>query len=733
MINLFVTSAQHIASIALILLLATLPAAAQDPAPAESTPAPGLFNTVAINQWSSITRHAGSYPDLQLIWQKVEAATDVFGIWPHPLLPARAWVATGAGLLVTEDAGRTFKPLPEGSAEKIGAVTDIAFPLDSTDVCFVATKRKGIWTSGDNGKTFKQIGSKATGLAGDSVQFLDIYSGDLTGRTILACHGDSAPGLSRSTDGGQTWSVLHKEYHVFRAYTARAASEGIYVAASKAADPDVQGLYRMPSFTEPWQEMVRDVVCTGFTSPIMGDSSVLASTAERGLLRIARGGGVVKRIGPADIDSWAGIGATWGPTADSQIVFAFDPKTMGMAAWTMSSEGEGQELLDKVPFSDPPIAHSKGLYTNAIVREGAQLRASADGAVFYASINSMLYRAARGGNGVRIVEASIKPAVNRFDPMSQQNSLDQVRDALAQFPKRPNLAGAGASMLEVLKTHDQAMAGQRIIISAKVRSDGPKPPSVTVDLSRLGLSPTSALLDDGQHDDGAAGDGVYSNAFALNLLTYRRPDKDWRHSWPGVVGLTITAAADNGNLAGVVVPYSIVNPAGGVPFWEREQWHDIAIEQGKIKRGTATSPQGKKRGLLLGIELPGPWRARVGGSRKTLDITGAAALVLQIRTAEDSTDDISIQLRDEPVFAQPATTPAVPLLAEGFVPAKKFTTTYQRIVIPLARLLKDADEFQPGITHSIILSGKAGKPMQVMIDEVIFSYSEASEKGKVTP
>lgn len=710
-------------------------ATSPDPAPAQS-----LFQPVKINPWLEIPRHAGDYPAFKLAWQRVADVTDVSAVWPHPLISSRAVVATAAGLLITQDAGRTFKPLPGASAEKLGPITDVAFPLDRPDGFYLATKRRGVWFTPDNGATLKQVGAKSTGLAGDSVINLELHAGDITGRTILAAHGDSAAGLSRSLDGGQTWDVLHKEHHVFRTYTARAATQGIYIVAARTSDPDLQGLFVMPSLTEPWQEIVREVAVTGLCSPLMADDAVLVSTADRGLLRLARGGGVVKRVGPEDIDYWASVGATWGPCADSQVVFAFDPKKLGMVAWSTATVGESSDLIYAIPVNGQPTPHSKGLYTNAIVREGAHLRASAGGTVFYAAVNSMLYRAATaraGAGGIEILEAAVHPVINRFDPVAQQKSLDQVREALAQFPRQRSFTDAGASMLDVLKQHDLAMEGQRIIVTARVKADASaKPRSVSVDLSRLGLSPASELYDDGLHEDGAANDGVYANGFALALLTYKRQDKDWRQPWPGVVGLTITAApaAEKGTLAGEVVPYSIVNPGGGVPFWERDQWSDSAAEQGKIKRGSALSAGGKRRGVSLGIEVPGPWRARLGGTRKTLDISGAAALVLSIRTTEDSADEINVHLRDEPTYAQPVTTPPVPLLAEGLVPAKKFTPAYQRIVIPIARLLKDAQEFQPSITHSIILSGKAGRPLTIMVEEAIFSYSlEGAAKGKVTP
>ena len=58
-------------------------------------------------------RDRTKYPPLQLTWNTSTDLKQVRGVFPHPVLSPRAIVTTQTGVLLSEDWGRTWTPLPE--------------------------------------------------------------------------------------------------------------------------------------------------------------------------------------------------------------------------------------------------------------------------------------------------------------------------------------------------------------------------------------------------------------------------------------------------------------------------------------------------------------------------------------------------------------------------------------------------------------------------------------------
>jgi len=112
------------------------------------------------------------------------------------------------GLSLSDDAGLTWKALPEATAEKVGMVQKVGFHPTEVDTFYLASA-SGIWMTNDAGTSFRQIGTKANGLAADAAQDILVYPADPFHHTLLAVHGSEAEGLSRSRDGGRTWDVLN--------------------------------------------------------------------------------------------------------------------------------------------------------------------------------------------------------------------------------------------------------------------------------------------------------------------------------------------------------------------------------------------------------------------------------------------------------------------------------------------------------------------------------------------
>ncbi|MFA4945280.1 MAG: hypothetical protein WC789_11335 [Lentisphaeria bacterium] len=703
------------------LAAAEAPAAAAAPA-AELPP----FESV-----HGLPKHAGAYPALNLAWQCVANVQDANAVFPHPLIPGRALLATGAGLLLTEDQGQSWHPLPAGDVQRLGPVNGITFRPGQPDSFYVASKSRGVWLTTDNGRSFRQLGSKATGLAADNALALEPYLNDPAGRTLLVAHGDAAPGLSRSLDGGQSWAVLFPDWHVHAIFTA-GANQNLFLAAAKASEPDAPRLFIMPTLTEPWQELGRDLTVTGFAVPrLRGEDWLLVATANRGILRVSRNAGVVRNIAPAGIDEWAGIGVTWGATADSQLVYAFEPTRLGMVILDPAGGGTAAAAENPPPPAAPAYqTASAGLLTCAIVREGAQLRANANGLVFYACLNSLLYRGERAAAAVRAV--ALTPPLSRFNLALEAEAFTRINARLRAFNATADLRAAAPPLQKAMAEQDAALASRRVTITALVdaAAAGQPPRQVTVDLSRLSLDARTPMA--------PAGAGLYTASFPVDIRYVQNRNEDWRQSWPSPIGLTVTAIAADGDLAsGIGVLGIVERRTGGSPFVQ-PRGGGVGVEQGKL-RGIGYESTVFRNGQKIsgfGIDQPGPWRVAYyrGWGGETLDISSFQVLSFWIRFRKESTDELSLQLRDSPVFGHSTTTPPLPLIKGGFVPGGKFTGQFQHIIVPISRLIGNADGFQPAIVSALILSGTASQPVEYYLDQVaLYTSAEAAAAEEENP
>ncbi len=688
---------------------------------AARVPAGGIEDKVPPFDNSSrggLLKHAGTYPAFAVAWQCMDAVKDANAVFPHPIIPGRALLATASGLQITEDQGQNWQSLPEGGGQRLGPVNEVTFNPRQPDTFYVASRTRGVWVTTDNGGTFKQIGAQSTGLAGDNALAVEIYANDQVGRTLLVSHGDAAPGLSRSLDAGKTWSVLFPEYHVYRIFSAGAAGQDLFITAATVAEPDSPRLFIAPSLTEPWQEMGRDLICTGITAPRLRGGWVLVATANRGILRITRNGGVVRNIAPAGITEWAGIGATWGATADTQVIYAFEPTKLGMVILDPAG-GATSETKEMKPNAAPAYSTaSNGLLTCAVVREGAHIRANANGSVFYACINSLLYRGERAGGSTPVRSVTLSTPVSRFNAAAAAEAIGQINNHLRNFNATSDIRVSVADLRKTMAGQDASLANRRETMTAVIDHAAGKPPrQVTVDLSRLGLSARTPML--------PAGGGAYTATFAVDPQRAQRNGEDWRQFWP--IGLTITAVAESGELSSGIGAMTVVETSSGYPFVSRAGGGPRTAEVGKIQFLDYESPITRKGRKIPGFRVTqsGPWRVQYfrDWGEETLDLSSFEVISFRIRTRKESTEDISLQLRDSPVFGRATMTKPLPLIKGGFVPEGKFTGNFQHIIVPISRLIANAENFQPAIVRTILVSGETSAPAEYYIDNIIFHAS----------
>jgi len=695
------------------------------PAPASApTTAPGavadeaaelLARQKALSAPGRLYWHEGDYQPLRLTWSASRQVHGARGVFPHPLLPRRALLACAEGLMISEDAGRTWLALTAADAEKVGLVRDVAFSPEAPDTFYLACDAKGVWMTADGGKTFRRIGSRRNGLADDSTCAVCVYPGDPSSQTLLVGHGDAACGLSRSDDGGQTWTVIEPQHRVRAILAGPTGSGALFLIGSKKQMPDVQCVYFCSLLGESWQEAVRDVIPIDGTWPALRGGPFVA-TGDSGMYRLSGDGAFTMKVGPEGVVRWSSVGVTWGPTADSQIVYACEPTRLGMVA-----SGDGFKTFS---------THSAGLYTGSFVKEGAHIRAGADGQVFYAVVNDVLYVGRVRPGALAVEDVTVTPPVVLLAPQARDAALVRVRRQIVAIPKERTAVAGARRLMELAGAVRRTASADQIVITARVLGASGEANAVTVDLSRLGGSPQTPMFDDGRHGDGAAGDGVYGAIVPIDPRDFRGDPNDWRVPWPGRLALTVTARGADGAKAGAVGVLELLGRLESFTYWdEPPDRSQYACQGGAIVEidGAAQAHFGK-RCLKLTV-AGGQWSFPLQPLGQRVSIAGQYALSFWIKTDANDQEELYVQVRDNPVFSMPQSTAKVPIVKENLIEGSWAGGQYRRVVVPLRRLLKDSPSFQPQLLQQIIFSGDGASRRSYWIDQVRFHSSPEDVKA----
>ena len=694
---------------------ATNPAPANTAVPAAKTPAaapvsaakaaPAAKPAPAPRPKPTLYRDTTEYSPLNLTWYVSTSQNQVTGVFPHPVIIQRAVLATEKGILLTEDAGHTWAPLPEATVDKVGPINDLAFDPALPDTFYLASDTKGVWVTSDAGKTFSQIGTKAKGMASDRVVSLIVYPGDSSHHTLLAVHGKT-PGLSQSRDVGGTWDVVNADYCFRRVLGGEANLPEFYMIGSKEQEPDIQCVYCSSTVGELLREMARDVVPTDMAFAPLAyrkAGTVYLTTSDNGLYRIESNelnGNTHEITQPAfkDVDGWSSVGVTWGPSADIVNVYLYDPAKLGLI----------------VTSDDLATYHtaSNGLPTGSMVKEGAVIRPNANGTVFYNVANEAL---AIGRSPEEV------PVVN-FTPTAFEITANDDKNWHEMAEKFGELINAKTSTLEAAKALSEWAGGDllklhratQLTITARVPLKPSPPTSVTVDLSRFGAGPATPLFDDGQHNDGAANDGVYGTSFTF-VPVWHPPNNEvpeWRSTWPGRVAMGVTATYPDGTNRGAV---GIVNIITNIPDYTLWPWGVKSVAN-SVEGGVTIEPFQNPPAPAKPPPPPGqpkfdvaarlnvtksPWKAHFNVDYGHNNFNSYAALSFYLRVeAGEAPKELYLQVRDGPQYSLPVTTDRVPLLK-----GRELNADYQRIVIPMSQLLASTPQFQTDHFAEIILSG----------------------------
>lgn len=225
--------------------------------------------------------------------------------------------------------------------------------------------------------------------------------------------------------------------------------------------------------------------------------------------------------------------------------------------------------------------------------------------------------------------------------------------------------------------------------------------SVTVDASKLAGSRMTPLHDDGKSDDEKAGDGIYGALIRFSPAVFGQ------QGFREMLLLNVTATDTNGLRdswpAAVSVPRGpavISLMAGG---WDSER-----TEGPVTARMVHDRSLGDRTNVIrFAVTGTGPWRAAWLVPGDGVNSAGLRWLTFHING--DTSQELFVHLVDhhkigsEGFFDEPHFSAPVPLIAGGYV--KAITPSYQKVRIPIARLLPKGVLFLRWHTAGIGLSG----------------------------
>ncbi len=348
------------------------------------------------------------------------------------------------------------------------------------------------------------------------------------------------------------------------------------------------------------------------------------------------------------------------------------------------------------------------------------LRPNANGTVFYAVANAAL---AIGREPEEVPVVAFTPSAFEVDPDDNKATQDLAEAFQKFYDFKGHTTDAATALLATVSDPEQVYRQHQIAVTARVPIQPSPPKSVTIDLSRYGGYPDTPLFDDGKHNDGAAGDGVYGLTFAFLPERHRPRDDEWRASWPGRIALGVTATYADGHSQGAVGVVEIFSRVLDIPIWHDGVGSVVSTVEGDVKvepflnpldpGQPAYVPRLHKGDVAVRLKVPkGPWTVHFKAPYNRHDIESHPAFSFFVRLDDGPAPTaLNLQLRDEPDFSPPTTTDRVPVL-----PGITLNTTYQRAVFPMTQVVGAALQFQRDHLDEIILSGDSPAPATLVID-----------------
>ena len=702
---------------------------------------PGLPPFHAVN---GIQRHSERFTPFSVRWLTVTVGRGFRRVYPHPILPDRVVVVAMGGLFLSEDCGRTWRTLDKGGAT-LGEVLDLAFSPAVPDEFAVATSERGVWLTSDAGRSFRRIGSKSQGMAADRAVCVVYDISNPRFDSLLVGHGEGGAGMSRTYDGGRTWQVLYPAFEFYRIGPRHWQSQsGFIVDVVDRKKGAAHRLYRCVYVGESIEEMKEDALPSDLaTSRVLRGSSsrppdeewgaswkymvapMFVATEDDGLYRLDSSG--LMRCGPPGARSFSSLDVTYGRHADQQYLLAYAPREGGLwvttdarTSWYWISQIgiEGMDPLSKQYLIEDNKAEwtavEDGIAVGNGVESGAHIRANAGGTRLYAVANGMLRVGTVDTGPCVISRVKITPPVLWVRPR-EIGMLGADRKPTGTVPAamfcRPGDYGEAPSVGGVKGARDWVSL-TNLLVTVETAPSGARARYVTVDLSRLRGETLVRLYDDGAHEDGAAGDGVFAARCTIDPQALCHTSLDGRVVWSQTVEQNVAEAIEAHDVArsDEVGNYDRGSgwrvTCGQVGLTARAVGEDGEVSQAVGVLGLhplisrVVLSRVKEMTLFAGSDHWCPVRQGPGKEKiadvclSRANIEGVDFLRFEIKAeGAASTGDVRVRLRDRPPSRQLHETAPVGLVAGGYIPAPGPQAEYVTVSIPLTDMLKSSPDF----------------------------------------
>ena len=632
----------------------------------------------------------------------------VDAVHTHPVASGFALCVTHRGILATQDEGGSWKLLPGTGDDDLGEVTGVAFIPSSTGAFYISSADEGVWACSLSSKP-RRIGSEHNGLPSEYVEGVYVYPWDARFQTLMAIHGEEAAGISLSEDGGDTWKSAATHFHAYAlAFSRSGHGTTVFMTGSHVRRPFIRSVWTNAGIGEHWLEIMSDVIPTGCAISLRHRSTSFWATEDAGLFRFeAKWAGVLSyEAGPRDILEWASIGATRGARPRSEIVYAYEPRKLGLV-----TTEDGFRTY---------TSHRRGLFVGPYVRDGSHIRANASGTTFFGAINGKLYVGRHHAPGSKLEDVRISPSVMEYRRGTYLGSRGRLYEAMKAMRSEADASKTALQMLPLIESLRTSVPETPLTLSARVSGRPGRTLRVSADLSRFGWGTAVSLLDDGEHGDGAAADGVYA---AQKVMSVRNVMPDMRDRGKDVRGpVAFWVTVDDGE-SPVSAPalFAAFGLPEGIHFYG--DGNPGAFEPRGTVSMTRVEESPRDGRYCVRVEAgPGEWRVGLGEWYRRHDITGYDALGFWVKAEKAHVDTLCVHLSDYPENTIQVVTPPVLLSERDYV--KYEGGGYRFYVIPLERLRKDATGFQAGLTTFVMLSGEPETSVLFHLDEFRFFVNQ---------
>jgi hypothetical protein len=331
-------------------------------------------------------------------WQKVLGIKDASRVFPSTVEPHTVFVWTRAGLLVSNDDGKTFAA--RGNArEQLGTLTALLVHPAQPKTLYAGTLERGVFASDDAGVTWRALGGADKGLASPRIHSLIFADDDPTFSTFYATHSAQQAGVSMTIDGGKSWRVFASGYGVSELVIM--GSTMLFAGARPAGGAET-GFYRSLDAGKNWFRVLNVENPTALSAVKTERKRAWFGTAS-GLYVTDNLGVSSRAVGPQEGMSVASIAVVNAPDG-GECVYVYEPTGQGVIA-------SGDEFKTCRKLND-------GLYVGDWVGEGASMVSA--GSTLYVCLNGALYRGAQmlGTVGLNTIRANPEAPVAGQDAVT---------------------------------------------------------------------------------------------------------------------------------------------------------------------------------------------------------------------------------------------------------------------------------------------------------------------------